>query len=205
MPHQFSTSYVKDSIGLFHYYKKLGERAMAQCPDDGLFTTLDAESNSIAIIVKHMAGNMRSRWMDFLTTDGEKPDRNRDTEFEDAPKTRAALMEFWERGWKYVFDALEPLTEADLTRTITIRTEPHSVMQAINRQIAHYAHHVGQILFLAKHLTTKTTGKWESLSIPRGKSAEINSRVASGELSGRATLFGSTEFTTDQAGRKSQR
>jgi len=198
-------SYVQDSIGLFHYYKKLGERAMAQCPDEGLFTRLDAESNSIAIIVKHMAGNMRSRWMDFLTTDGEKPDRNRDTEFDDAPKTRAALMELWECGWQYVFGALGPLTEADLTRTITIRTEPHSVMQAINRQIAHYAHHVGQILFLAKHLTTKAAGKWESLSIPRGKSAEVNAKVASGELSGRATLFSSTQSPADVGGHKSQR
>ncbi|MGC2832288.1 MAG: DUF1572 family protein, partial [Candidatus Acidiferrum sp.] len=139
MPHQLSTSYLQDSIALFHYYKKLGERAMAQCPDEALFLTLDAESNSIAIIVKHMAGNMRSRWRDFLTTDGEKPDRHRDTEFENAPTTRAELNEMWERGWKYVFDALEPLTEADLIRTVTIRSEPHSVMQAINRQIAHYA------------------------------------------------------------------
>jgi len=178
---------------------------MAQCPDEGLFTTLDEESNSIAIIVKHMAGNMRSRWMDFLTTDGEKPDRNRDTEFEDAPKTRAALMELWERGWRYLFDALEPLTEAELTRTVTIRTEPYSVMQAISRQLAHYAHHVGQILFLAKHLTFTKTGKWESLSIARGKSAEINAKVASGELSGRATLFSSTQSSADAAGRKSQR
>ena len=185
MPHQFSTSYVKDSIGLFHYYKKLGERAMAQCPDEGLFTTLDAESNSIAIIVKHMAGNMRSRWIDFLTTDGEKPDRNRDTEFEDAPKTRAALMELWERGWKYVFDALEPLTDADLGRTVTIRTEPHSVMQAINRQVAHYSHHVGQILFLAKHLTAKATGKWDSLSVPRGQSKAFAADVAAGRKSQR--------------------
>src|SRR5207245_10229734 len=120
MAKQFSTSYVKDSLELFHYYKKLGERAMAQCSDESLFAAIDAESNSIAIIVKHMAGNMRSRWMDFLTTDGEKPDRNRDTEFEDAPKTRAALMELWERGWKYLFDALEPLTDADLGRTVTI-------------------------------------------------------------------------------------
>lgn len=185
MPHQLSTSYVKDSIGLFNYYKKLGERAMAQCPDEGLFTTLDAESNSIAIIVKHMAGNMRSRWMDFLTTDGEKPDRNRDTEFEDAPKTRAALIELWERGWKYVFDALEPLTDADLARTVTIRTEPHSVMQAINRQVAHYAHHVGQILFLAKHLTAKATGKWDSLSVPRGQSRAFTADVAAGRKSQR--------------------
>ncbi len=185
MPHQFITSYVKDSTDLFRYYKKLGERAMAQCSDEALFTTLDSESNSIAIIVKHMAGNMRSRWRDFLTTDGEKPDRNRDTEFEDAPKTRAALMELWERGWKYVFDALEPLTDADLTRTVTIRTEPHSVMQAINRQIAHYAHHVGQIVFVAKHLTAKATGKWNSLSVPRGQSKQFAADIAAGRKSQR--------------------
>ena len=185
MPHQFTTSYIKDSLDLFRYYKKLAERAMAQCSDENLFAVTDAESNSIAIIVKHMAGNMRSRWMDFLTTDGEKPDRNRDTEFEDAPKTRAALMELWERGWKYVFDALEPLTDADLTRTVTIRTEPHSVMQAINRQVAHYAHHVGQILFLAKHLTAKATGKWDSLSVPRGQSKAFTADVAAGRKSQR--------------------
>jgi uncharacterized damage-inducible protein DinB len=189
MPHQLSTSYLRDSIGLFHYYKKLAERAMAQCPDESLFVALDAESNSIAIIVKHLAGNMRSRWMDFLTTDGEKPDRNRDTEFENPPQTRAELMEMWERGWKYLFDAVEPLTEADLLRTVTIRSEPHSVMQAINRQVAHYAHHVGQILFLAKHLTFAKTGKWESLSVPRGKSAEFTVKVAAGQASQRETLF----------------
>jgi uncharacterized damage-inducible protein DinB len=189
MPHQLSTSYLQDSTGLFHYYKKLAERAMAQCPDEALFTTIDPESNSIALIVKHMSGNMRSRWRDFLTSDGEKPDRNRDTEFENPPQTRAELMQSWEAGWKYVFDALEPLTEADLTRTVTIRSEPHSVMQAINRQIAHYAHHVGQILFLAKHLTVAKTGKWESLSVPRGKSAEFTAKVAAGEASQRATLF----------------
>jgi hypothetical protein len=191
MPHQLSSSYLQDSIGLFHYYKKLADRAMAQCPDEALFVTLDAESNSIAIIVKHLAGNMRSRWQDFLTTDGEKPDRNRDTEFETPPATRAELMEMWERGWKYLFDALEPLMEADLTRTVTIRTEPHSVMQAINRQVAHYAHHVGQILFLAKHLTFSKTGKWESLSVPRGKSADMNAKVAAGKFSQQETLFSS--------------
>lgn len=191
MPHQLSSSYLQDSIGLFRYYKKLGERAMAQCPDEALFITLDPESNSIAILVKHLAGNMRSRWLDFLTTDGEKPDRNRDTEFETPPTTRVQLTEMWERGWKYVFDALERLTEADLTRTVKIRTEPHSVMQAINRQVAHYAHHVGQILFLAKHLTFTKTGKWESLSVPRGKSAEINAKAAAGKLSAQETLFSS--------------
>src|SRR5208282_4375446 len=118
-----------DSIDLFRYYKKLAERAIEQCPDEGLFLTLDAESNSIATIVKHMAGNMRSRWTDFLTTDGEKPDRNRDSEFEEPPKTRAEILAMWERGWKYVFDALAQLSEADLTRAVTIRTEPHSVLQ----------------------------------------------------------------------------
>jgi uncharacterized damage-inducible protein DinB len=185
MPHQFTTSYVKDSLDLFRYYKKLAERAMAQCSDESLFAVIDAESNSIAIIVKHMAGNMRSRWMDFLTTDGEKPDRNRDTEFEDAPKTRAGLLELWERGWKYVFDAIEPLTDADLGRTVTIRTEPHSVMQAINRQVAHYSHHVGQIVFLAKHLTAKATGRWDSLSVPRGQSKQFAADVAAGRKSQR--------------------
>jgi len=191
MPHQLSTSYLQDSIGLFRYYKKLGDRAMAQCPDEALFLTLDAESNSIAILVKHLSGNMRSRWLDFLTTDGEKPDRHRDTEFETPPDTRVQLVEMWERGWKYVFDALEPLREADLTRTVTIRSEPHSVMQAINRQIAHYAHHVGQILFLAKHLTFTKTGKWDSLSVPRGKSADMNAKVAAGKFSQQETLFSS--------------
>jgi uncharacterized damage-inducible protein DinB len=182
MAHEFTTSYMKDAVDLFRYYKRLGEKAMAQCPDEGLFTTLDAESNSIAIIVKHLAGNMRSRWTDFLTSDGEKPNRHRDTEFEAPPKTRAELMELWERGWKHVFDALEPLTDSDLTRTVTIRTEPHSVMQAINRQVAHYSYHVGQIVYLARHFAGD---KWQTLSVPKKKSAEFNRKVASGELSQR--------------------
>ena len=169
-------------MDVFRYYKKLGERAMAQCSDEALFTVLDAESNSIAIIVKHMAGNMRSRWTDFLTSDGEKPDRNRDTEFEAPPKTRTELMEMWERGWKLLFGALEPLSDADLTRTITIRTEPHSVMQAINRQVAHYSYHVGQIVYLARHLAGD---RWQTLTIPKKKSAEFNRQVAAGEKSQR--------------------
>lgn len=180
MAHQFDTSYVSDSSALLFYYKKLGERAMEQCPDEDLFVAQDAESNSIAIIVKHMAGNMRSRWTDFLTSDGEKPDRNRDSEFEDAPKTRGQLLELWESGWKCAFNALEPLTDADLTRMVTIRTEPHSVMQAINRQIAHYAYHVGQIVYLAKHFAALKTGKWKSLTVPRGKSKEFTTDVAAG-------------------------
>src|SRR3984885_3757835 len=156
MAHRLTTSYTQDSIDLFRHYKQLAERAIEQCPEESLFSTLDAESNSIAVIVKHMAGNMRSRWMDFLTTDGEKPDRDRDSEFEAPPKARAELIAMWEGGWKYVFDALEPLTDADLTRTVTIRSKPHSVMQAITRQLAHYSHHIGQILLLAKHFVTES-------------------------------------------------
>src|SRR4029078_12245523 len=141
---------------------------------------VDGEANAIAIIVKHMAGNMRSRWTDFLTSDGEKPDRNRESEFEDAPATREALMQLWDQGWALVFGALEPLSDADLGRTVTIRGEAHSVMQAINRQVAHYAHHVGQIVMLAKHFAG---GRWESLSVPRNRSAEFNQKVAAGERS----------------------
>ena len=185
MAHHLTTSYTKDAVDLFQYYKRLAERAIEQCSEEGLFSTLDAESNSIAIIVKHMAGNMRSRWTDFLTTDGEKPDRNRDSEFEEPPRNGAELMAIWESGWKSLFDALEGLAEADLTRTVTIRTEPHSVMQAINRQIAHYSYHVGQIVFLAKHLTAQATGRWTSLSVARNQSGEFNTNVAEGRKSQR--------------------
>jgi uncharacterized damage-inducible protein DinB len=179
---QFTTSYLEDARALFAYYKKLGERAIAQVSDEQLGLTLDDEANSIATIVKHMAGNMRSRWTDFLTTDGEKPDRNRDSEFEEPPATRSALLQAWESGWACLFSALEPLTDADLTRTITIRGEAHSVMQAINRQLAHYPHHVGQIVLLARHFAHD---HWQSLSVPRRGSAEFNRKVAAGEASQR--------------------
>jgi Protein of unknown function (DUF1572) len=168
MTHEFTTSYLKDALNVFRGYKKLAERAMEQVPEEHLFSTLDEEMNSIAIIVKHMAGNMRSRWTDFLTTDGEKPDRNRDGEFEQAPTNRPELMSMWETGWQCVFDAIEPLSDADLGRTVTIRGEPHSVMQAINRQIAHYADHIGQIVLLAKHFAG---ARWQSLTIPRNRPA----------------------------------
>lgn len=184
MPLQFTTSHLQDSVDLFRYYKKLAERAMEQCPDDGLFATLDAESNSIAIVVKHMAGNMRSRWTDFLTTDGEKPNRMRDREFEETCKTRAELLTMWEEGWKCMFDALAGLTEGDMTRTVTIRGEPHSVMQAINRQVAHYSYHIGQIAFLAKHFAAKN-GTWSALTVPRKKSAEFTADVLVGKKSQR--------------------
>ncbi len=182
MAHEFTTSYLEDSLGVFGYYKKLAERAMEQVADEQLFAVLDEEMNSIAIIVKHMAGNMRSRWTDFLTSDGEKPDRNRDSEFVAPPATREALMQLWKRGWNYLFAALRPLSDADLARTVTIRGEAHSVMQAINRQIAHYAYHCGQIVFLAKHFQR---AQWKSLSVPRNKSAEFNRRVLAKEISQR--------------------
>jgi hypothetical protein len=179
---KFTTSHVEDSLALFRYYKRLGEGAMAQVTDEQLFTTLDPEMNSIALIVKHMAGNLRSRWTDFLTSDGEKPNRNRDSEFEDPPTTRAALMEGWESGWACLFSALEPLSEADAERSVKIRGEAHSVMQAINRQLAHYAYHIGQIVFLAKHLQS---AQWKCLSVPKGQSGQFNQRVASGQASQR--------------------
>jgi len=152
-------------------HKRLAEGAMAQLKDEELFVTLDPESNSIAIIVKHMAGNMRSRFTDFLTTDGEKPDRYRDQEFELSPATtRGDLTKWWEQGWARVFEAIESLKPEDLMLRVTIRGEPHTVLQAVNRQIAHYAYHTGQIVFLAKHIRS---GKWKMLSIPRGKSEEF--------------------------------
>ena len=179
---ELTASYLEDSLSLLRYYKQLADRAMEQVTDEQLFAALDPETNSIAIVVKHLAGNMRSRWIDFLSTDGEKPNRNRDSEFVDPPATRNQLLEDWENGWACVFNAVEPLTDADLGRTVTIRGEALSVMQAINRQLTHYAHHVGQILLLARHFAGD---RWQSLSIPRNQSAEFNRKVAAGELSQR--------------------
>ncbi len=179
---QLTTSYIEDSVGLFRFYKKLADGAMAQVSDEQLYAALNGEMNSIAVMVKHMAGNMRSRWTDFLTSDGEKPDRNRDSEFVAPPAGREALMKLWDEGWNCLFTALEPLTEADLARTITIRGEAHSAMQAINRQVAHYSYHCGQIVFLAKHFRGDA---WVSLSVPRGGSSGFNERVQRGEASQR--------------------
>jgi hypothetical protein len=182
MPLEFTTSYVKDCVDLLRYYKRLGERAMAQVPDEALTAAPDAESNSIAVIVKHLAGNMRSRFTDFLTTDGEKPDRKRDTEFEAPAKTRADLMAMWETGWQQVFTALAPLKDEHMGQKVFIRSEAHSVMQALNRQLAHYAYHVGQIVYMAKHFAG---ANWTALTIPRGKSEEFMSQVMSGKASQR--------------------
>ena len=166
MPHPVLADFLAQSKAVFRMYKDLGEKAMAQLADDAeFFRTLDPESNSVAVIVRHVSGNMRSRWTDFLTTDGEKPDRRRDEEFEMREGLgRADVLRWWEEGWSVLFAALDALGEDDLGRTVTIRGEPHTVVQAIQRQVAHYASHVGQIVFLAKHLRGAA---WRTLSIPR--------------------------------------
>ena len=164
----FATHYLDEIRRQLRGHKRMAESAMAQLDDQQFFTTLDPESNSAAIIVKHIAGNARSRFTDFLTTDGEKPDRFRDREFEmNAKTTRAEVMRSWEEGWNTVFGTLDALKPEDLSRTITIRQEPHTVVQALNRALAHYAQHIGQIVFLAKHLRS---AQWKTLSIPRGQS-----------------------------------
>lgn len=167
-----AAAYLEEARRSFHGYKRLAEGALAQLSDGDLFYLPDQESNSIALVMKHISGNLRSRWTDFLTTDGEKPDRNRDQEFEMAVGvTREELMRWWEEGWNCVFQTLESLQSADFARTVYIRGDAHSVVQAINRSLTHVAYHVGQIVFLGKHLCKSG---WKSLSIPKGKSAEFN-------------------------------
>ena len=171
MAFEVSSHYLEEARRQMRGHKRMGEGAMAQLGDGDFFLTLDPESNSVAILVKHLAGNMRSRFLDFLTSDGEKPDRFRDREFEvTGATTRADVMKWWDEGWACVLGAIEALKPEGLLRTVTIRGEPHTVLQAINRQIAHYAVHVGQIVFLAKHLRSS---EWKTLTIPRGKSEEF--------------------------------
>ena len=161
----FDNDWLVDVRVQFEKMKRLAEGALAQAGDDQLNVALDAESNSLAVIAKHMAGNLRSRFTDFLTTDGEKPNRNRDGEFEIAgPVARQMVMEDWERGWQVLFGALDGLTPADLRREVVIRGERHTVVQALNRQLTHHSYHVGQIVFLAKHLRSD---RWKTLSLPR--------------------------------------
>lgn len=155
----------------FEYYKMLGDKTFQQVPDEGLFWQYNDDSNSIATIVKHLWGNMMSRWTDFLTSDGEKESRNRDAEFENDIKTREELLEKWNAGWACLFNAIHPLTESDLDRMVYIRNQGHTVMEAINRQLAHYPYHVGQIVFLGKMLAQDG---WKSLSIPKGNSQSFN-------------------------------
>ena len=172
MDESLGQHYLEDSIASLRAYKKLADKAIDQLKEEEFFVTLDTEANSIAVIMKHMAGNMFSRWTDFLTSDGEKPNRNRDMEFIiDAKAGKDGVIAYWEKGWQRVFDALEPLTAEDLGRKVMIRGEEHTVVQAINRQLMHYANHIGQIVFLAKHFRS---AEWQSLSIPRNRSAEFN-------------------------------
>lgn len=174
-------NYLDDALKSFRNYKKLAERAIEQVSDEEFFAAIDEEANSIAVVVKHIAGNLRSRWTDFLTTDGEKDFRDRDTEFEVTRDTRESLMEFWETGWQTLFDAIEPLSADDFSRTVTIRGQPHTVVEAINRQLTHYAYHVGQIVLLAKHFRST---EWKSLSVPKNRSAEFNRFLAGKQASG---------------------
>ena len=163
-------AYLVEALAGMRALKDLADKAIAQANEDDLFRQLDDEANSIAVIMRHIAGNARSRWTDFLTTDGEKPDRHRDREFDHPPtQTRAALLAEWEAGWAVTLDAIGSLTPSDLLRTVTIRGEPHTVIRAIERQTRHYGQHVGQIVLLAKHWRGAS---WVSLSIPRGKSAD---------------------------------
>ena len=166
-----ATHYLEEARRQFRGLKRFGEGAMTQLRDQEFVVTLDPESNSVAIIVKHLAGNMRSRFTDFLISDGEKPDRFRDREFEiTSATTRADVMKWWEDGWICIFAAIDALKPEDVMHTVTIRNEPHTVLQAINRQLVHYAAHIGQIVLLAKHLRSS---EWKTLSIPRGKSEEF--------------------------------
>lgn len=169
--HSFVAAYLDESFRTFRGYKRMADNALAQINDQEFFHVPDPESNSVAIIVKHIAGNLRSRWTDFLTTDGEKPDRDRDQEFVIASNTREYLMQYWERSWETAFNSIRGLKPEDVTRTVYIRREPHTVLQAISRSVAHITYHVGQIVFLAKHLRST---EWKTLSVPRGKSAEYN-------------------------------
>jgi hypothetical protein len=175
MSSDLASHYLEEIQRQFRGYKRMGESAIAQLKDEELLATIDAESNSIAVLVKHLAGNMRSRFTDFLISDGEKPDRFRDREFEiHAGTTRAEIMKWWEEGWNYVFSAVAALKPVDLMRETTIRAEPHTALQALNRAMAHYSCHVGQIVFLAKHFRSQ---EWKTLSVPKGKSEEFNAQM----------------------------
>ena len=170
-----------DAVASFRNYKKLAEKALDQISDEEFFATIDEEANSVAVVVKHIAGNLVSRWSDFLTTDGEKPTRDRDAEFEINDDSRKELMEFWERGWQTLFENIEPLTIEDFTKTVTIRGQEHTIVEAFNRQLTHYAYHIGQIVLLAKHFKSVD---WETLSIPKNRSAEFNTFLTNKKAAG---------------------
>jgi hypothetical protein len=175
MAGRFEEQYLEESLLQFRKLKEQADKALAQTSGDDFFATLDPESNSLAVLVKHVGGNLRSRWTDFLTADGEKPDRDRDGEFEiRTGDTQASLMARWEAGWKCALDTIGSLKPEDVSKTVLIRHEPHSIVQAITRSFGHTAGHVGQIVQLAKHLRWQ---EWKTLSIPRGKSEEFNAKM----------------------------
>lgn len=189
MKDSLAEHYLEDALRSFRDYKKLAEGAFEQVADEEFFVALDEEANSLAVIVRHMSGNMLSRWTDFLTTDGEKPDRNRDMEFVIEPGTkRAEVMARWEQGWSCLFDALEALQPEDVLKKVLIRNEEHTVVEAVNRQLTHYSYHTGQLVFLAKHFRSTA---WKSLSVPRNRSAQFNSYMTekAQEGSPRASRF----------------
>lgn len=188
-------NYLSDAIQSFRNYKKLAERAMEQISDEEFFKQIDEESNSIAIIVKHIAGNLKSRWTDFLTSDGEKDFRNRDSEFIAEGDTRESLTAFWEEGWQILFNELGALKADDFSKTITIRQQPHTICEAFNRQLMHYAYHIGQITFLAKHFRSSD---WKTLSVPKNKSAQFNSFMAENKDDGRKQVELAQEFNKEK-------
>ena len=185
---EINNVFLESTKRLFLYYKTLGEKAIEQLEPEQLFVSVNEDTNSIAIIVKHLSGNMISRWTDFLITDGEKEWRNRDGEFEETFKTKEELIQVWDKGWNCLFNTINSLTTEQLSQTIYIRNEGHTVMDAINRQLAHYPYHIGQIVFYAKMLKKSD---WTSLSIPKNKSGDYNSDKFSKEK-------GLRNFTDDE-------
>ncbi|HEY0319532.1 MAG TPA: DUF1572 family protein [Pyrinomonadaceae bacterium] len=204
MSNNLAKHFLDDARKTFRDYKALGDKSFEQLTDEEFFVALDEESNSIGVVIKHMAGNMLSRWTDFLTTDGEKPTRNRDMEFVlGSEATREELLAYWEQGWRAVFDAVEPLQPEDVLRKVFIRGKEHTVMEAITRQLTHYAYHTGQIVFLAKHFRSS---EWKTLSIPRNRSAEFNTYMAEqkqvGEGVERSRLNEPRDFISKSEGNK---
>src|ERR1700752_5275673 len=188
-------NYLDDSRKAMRAYKKLAEKALDQLKDDEYFITLDEESNSVAVVMKHLAGNMFSRWTDFLTTDGEKPNRNRDYEFVIETANKEQLMDYWERGWKCFFNAVEPLKSEAFDKKVSIRGQEHTIVMAINRQLAHYAYHIGQLVFLAKHFRSS---EWQSLSIPRNRSAAFNQYLEQGKGAGEGRMDQAMKFADEK-------
>lgn len=194
MTKQIIENFLSDAIASFRNYKKLAERAIEQISDEEFFKQIDEESNSIAIIVKHISGNLKSRFTDFLTTDGEKDFRNRDSEFIAESETRESLMSFWEEGWKILFNELGALKAEDFEKKITIRQQPHTICEAINRQLTHYAYHIGQITFLAKHFRSSD---WKTMSVPKNKSAQFNAFMDENKSDKRKQVELAQEFNSD--------